>query len=261
MNLSITIITICYNNPEDVQLTCASVDAQILKPLEHIIINGSTKDDIKEWEQSTAQPAYRRFIHERDKGISDAFNKGILQSKGDLIVLLNSADEFENPNVLEIVTTEFDKDPELKWLHGKYKFNRGGIWVTLGKTYEKTLLYRGMRAICHQTMFVKKELYDQYGLYDTDLKLAMDFDFLVRIRKEKFVFLEEMMVKFAPGGTSAINVNKGLNENTLIIDKHLGYSFKHRLWRTRIMILSALLSSEFGKILYKLKVKMKLENM
>lgn len=261
MNLRITVVTICFNNPEDVKNTCASVDAQMLKPYEHIIVNGSTTGDIADWHTSVAQPAYRTFVHERDKGISDAFNKGILQAKGDIIVLLNSADEFENANVLGIVTEQFAKDPDLKWLHGKYKFNRGGIWVELGKSYDKALLYRGMRAICHQTMFVKKELYDKYGLYDVELKLAMDFDFLVRIRDEKFIFLQEVMVRFAPGGTSAIHVRKGLNENTLIIDRHLGYSIKHRIWRTRILILSTLLSSELGKILYKLKVKMKLENM
>lgn len=261
MRPTISVITICFNNPEDLINTCRSVDMQASKPFEHIVVNGSTTNDIAQWHHSVSQPAYRKFIHERDKGISDAFNKGIAQAGGSIIVLLNSADQFATANVLDMATRQFEKDPELKWLHGMYQFERGGIWVELGKTFDPKLLYRGMRAICHQTMFVKKELYDRYGVYDTDLKLAMDFDFLVRIRAEKFVFLKEVMVVFAPGGASASNVSKGLNENTLVIRKHFGFSIKHELWKVRIALLSTVLSSPVGKILYKIKVKMGLENM
>lgn len=257
---SISVITICFNNLEDLKHTCHSVDMQALLPFEHIIVNGSTKSDIEEWSKETVQPAYRKFIHERDKGISDAFNKGILASRASIIVLLNSADTFANDSVLTLVTDTFKAHPEISWLHGKYRFQRGGIWITLGKPHDPELIYRGMRAICHQTMFVKRELYEQYGLYDISLKLAMDFDFLVRIRNEKFLFLNEIMVVFAPGGTSAINVRKGLDENTRSIEKHLGFSWKHYLWKARILLLSTLLSSPVGRVLYKIKVWMKLEN-
>lgn len=257
---TISVVTICFNNLEDLKCTCASVDMQEDLPFEHIIVNGSTTSDIESWARNTEQPSYRKFIHERDKGISDAFNKGILASEGTIIVLLNSADTFADPQVLTLAQRSFQSDPEINWIHAKYRFQRGGIWVTLGKPHNPKLIYRGMRAICHQTMFVKRKLYEQYGLYDVTLKLAMDFDFLIRIRDEKFAFIDAVMVVFAPGGASAINVKKGLSENTQSIKKYIGFSWKHYLWKIRILILSGLLNSAFGKLLYKIKVWLKLEN-
>lgn len=257
---TISVITICFNNPGDLKRTCESVDKQTLSPFEHIIVNGSTSKDIENWAETEEQPGYRKFIHERDKGISDAFNKGILASRGAVIVLLNSADTFADEQVLALATKTFQTHPGIAWLHGKYRFQRGGVWITLGKPHDPALIYRGMRAICHQTMFVRRALYDRYGLYDTDLKLAMDFDFLVRIRKEPFLFLNELMVVFAPGGASAVNVRKGLDENTHSIKKYLGFSWKHYLWKLRILILSTLLNSRLGKLLYRVKVWLKLEN-
>ena len=73
----ISIITICFNNLDDLKATCASVDGQTVHPYEHIIIDGSTKSDIKEFLENNPQPSYRKWLCERDKGISDAFNKGI----------------------------------------------------------------------------------------------------------------------------------------------------------------------------------------
>ena len=59
----ISVITICFNNPEDLIATCQSVDMQVQKPLEHLIINGSTTPDIKKFAENNPQPPYRRWIH------------------------------------------------------------------------------------------------------------------------------------------------------------------------------------------------------
>jgi len=88
---SISIVTICFNNLEDVKRTCESVDAQVHKPFEHWIINGSITT-VAKWLINTPQPDYRKFINERDKGIADAFNKGIANCKGAVIHILNSGD-------------------------------------------------------------------------------------------------------------------------------------------------------------------------
>ena len=75
--MRLIIITICFNNLHDLQKTLASVDNQTRTPDEHWIINGSTSNDIAEWLQQTSQTGYRKTVNERDKGIADAFNKGI----------------------------------------------------------------------------------------------------------------------------------------------------------------------------------------
>src|SRR5688572_4009195 len=129
----ISVITICFNNLEDVITTCQSVDRQSQKPFEHLVINGSTTPDIKNHLENNPQPIYRRWINEKDHGISDAFNKGVLNAKGDIVVMLNSGDAFYSKDVISTVTDEFDKDHALQWLHSKYELHRGNLWIIIGK--------------------------------------------------------------------------------------------------------------------------------
>ena len=257
----ISIITICFNNLEDLIITSQSVDMQKQIPFEHLIINGSTTPDIKNYLENNPQPSYRRWINEKDHGISDAFNKGVVNAKGDIVVMLNSGDAFYSKDVINIVTDEFDKDHTLQWLHSKYELHRGNIWVIIGKSFSKSKMYRGMRSICHQTMFIKKELHDKHGLYDTQLKIAMDYDFLLRIANEKFIFLRIPLVKFAPSGTSNLNYSGSLKEIKTSYKKYYGDSLFVELWQFRLKLLHTLLQTRLGKMLFKLKTRLKLENM
>ena len=199
----LSIITICFNNLEEVLNTCKSVDEQRVTPFEHLIINGSTNDEIKNYFDKVEKAGFRKIFTEKDNGIADAFNKGIQKSTGDIILLLNSGDLLYDKNVIRIVLDKFDADQNLMWLHGKYRYQRSGIWVTLGKSFDPKKLYRGMRSLSHQTMYVRKELYDKYGLYDNSFKIAMDFDFVARIRNEKFHFMNEILAINVPGGISS----------------------------------------------------------
>jgi len=201
--MRISIITICFNNPEELKKTCASVDIQLLKPYEHWIINGSTKPGIKEWLENDSQPAYRKWINENDKGIADAFSKGIEKATGDILYLLNSGDTIYDNTVLQKVNEVFEKDVSLMWCNGKLNTCRGGIWVMVGKPFEKNKLYRGMRSIAHPTMYVRKEVYGRHGLFNPELKMAMDYDFLCRIADEKNVFLDHPLATFDPTGVSS----------------------------------------------------------
>ena len=258
--IQISIITICFNNLEDLIETCKSVDMQEQRSFEHLIINGSNTPDIKNYSDNNPQPLYRRWIHERDHGISDAFNKGVRNAKGDIVVMLNSGDAFYHKDVISTVTNEFAKDASLRWLHGKYELHRGNIWIIIGKPFTKSKMYRGMRSICHQTMFVKKDLHDKYGLYDTQLKIAMDYDFLLRIANEKFTFLRVPLVKFAPAGTSSVNYAGSLKEIKDTYKKYYGGSLLLELWQLRLKFLHSLLQTRFGKLLFNVKTKLKLEN-
>lgn len=260
MEPRITIITICFNNPGDLKETCASVDSQDQKPFEHWIIDGSTKPDIKEWLESTQQPAYRKWINERDKGIADAFNKGILRACGHILYLLNSGDKLYDNTVLERVSEVFEKDSSIMWCHGKLNLHRGGRWVIVGKPFEKEKLYRGMRSVFHPTMYIKKEVYDRRGLYDVNIKMAMDYDLLCRIANEKFAFLDYPLATFDPTGVSSTRYIDAMNESFESYRKYYGPSVKQKLWGLRLRSLHYLLESPMGKWLYKLKVKLGGEN-
>lgn len=253
MNLPISVITICYNNLEDLKRTSLSVDSQEIPPGEHLIIDGSTNIEILEWLTKSPQPPYRRWIHERDKGISDAFNKGILNSKGSIIHLLNSGDLYTDPLVIKIVMDLFENDDSLMWVHGKYVQHRGNIDVISGVPFAKELLWKGMRTVAHPTMFIRKEVYEKHGTYDTNLKIAMDYDMLVRIRNEKNAFISEPIVYFAPGGASNTHFKKGLAEVRKSHLTHMGKSFKQRLWQLRQRILHGFMQSGLGKKWFRLK--------
>ena len=251
----ISIISICYNNLEELKATIKSIDIQSVLPNEHIIIDGSGNNEIRSFLESNSLPSWRKWVSEPDKGISDAFNKGILKSSSQITHLLNAGDTYFDDEVLMKVSAAFDKDVGLQWLHGKYVQFRSGISAISGKPFDRNLLYRGMRQVGHPTMFIKKELYEKHGLYDLNKKIAMDYDFLLRIRNEKFLFLEEVLEKFAPEGVSEKNVNAGLREVEESFQKYIGASMKQKLWFTRIKTLNGLMRTGLGRTLFRLKNK------
>jgi len=257
----ISVITICFNNLSELQKTCQSVDNQSIHPYEHIIIDGSTNADIKSFFEKNNNPSYRKSIHEKDHGISDAFNKGIQLAKGDIIVLLNASDTYYDETSLSKVIQTFNEYPNINWLHAKYQLFRGGKWVIIGKPFDAGKLYRGMRSICHQTMYIRKKLYEKHGLYDTSLKIGMDYDFLIRIKDEPFFFIDEPIVNYAPAGISSVQYLQALQETSIIFQKKFGNTLLHRLWQVRLKFLYFLLKSPFGQFLYRIKIWLKLENM
>jgi glycosyltransferase involved in cell wall biosynthesis len=260
MRHSISIVTICFNNLDDLKRTCTSVDGQQEKPFEHYIIDGSTQHDIKHWLENTPQPYYRRWINERDKGIADAFNKGVRLSSGSIIYLLNSGDTLYDETVLSRVKDIFRQNEGLMWCHGKLKLMRGGEWVIVGKPFEKEKLYRGMRSVFHPTMHIKREVYERRGVYDVNVKIAMDYDFLCRLADEPFAFVDYPLAVFDPTGVSSSKYLEGVRESFRCYQKYFGFSFKQKVWYVRLAFLHKLLQSGLGKWLYRLKVKMGGEN-
>ncbi|MEI9947349.1 MAG: glycosyltransferase [Chitinophagaceae bacterium] len=247
MKPTLSIVTICFNNLQELEDTCRSIDGQTVLPDEHLIIDGSTNEEIVNWLLQNQQPVYRCWIHERDKGISDAFNKGIANAKNELIHLLHAGDRYASKNSIETVINVFDNDPKLMWIHSQYIQHRGNIDVVSGMPLEKDKLWKGMRTVAHPTMVIKKEVYSNYGNYNTNYKIAMDYDMLVRMRNEKFIFISSPLVYFAPGGISHVHFKKGLKEVKQIYQKNIGYSFKQNLWQIRQRVLQKFMETGLGK--------------
>ncbi len=257
MEPSLSVITICFNNLPELVATCASVDAQEQHPDEHLIVDGSTDERIVNWLSSNPQPVYRRWIHERDHGISDAFNKGITHSRGEITHLLNSGDRYYAPGAIAMVIQAFSTDAQLQWVHGLYVQHRGGVDVISGTRFDAAQLWKGMRTVAHPTMFIRRDCYEKHGLYNTDLKVAMDYDLLLRIRNEKFAFIRSPMVYFAPGGASHIQFEKGLSEVRNSYRQHVGRSWKQTLWQTRQRLLHGLMETGVGRRLFAFKNRKK----
>jgi len=260
MRPSISVITICFNNLADLQRTCTSVDAQTEHPEEHWIVNGSGTPDIADWLSAAPQPHYRKWISEHDKGISDAFNKGIALSSGDLIQLLNSGDVYAVPDVLAAVSQAFTAHPGAQWLSGKLQIKRAGHWVETGKPFRKSKLYRGMRSVSHPTWFVRREAYERAGQYRLEEKIAMDYDMMCRIAGEPYIFLDKPLVRFDDTGISTTQYLESLTQSTRVYESHFGYSLRARAWQFRLRLLHRMLQTKAGKWLFAVKRKMGLEN-
>jgi len=257
---TISIITICFNNLSDLQKTCTGVDCQILPPSEHWIINGSTTHDIKDWLESSPQPSYRKWLNERDKGISDAFNKGIERAEGAIIHLLNSGDVYADEYVLSTVTEAFQHNTTVQWVSGKIKIKRAGEWIVVGKPFDKAQLYKGMRSVSHPTWFLRKEVYKRVGDFNLKYSIAMDYDLMCRIKDEPYCFINKMLVVFDDTGISSNNYVKSLQQNIAVYESYFGYSLNCRLWQLRLKFLHYLLQTGLGRFLFNLKKKVKLEN-
>lgn len=250
---TISIVTICFNNLRELIETCGSVETQTRPPDEHIIVDGSSTKDIINWLTNNEQPPYRKWIHERDNGISDAFNKGIRNCNSAIIHILNSGDKYYTFTALEIVRNTFEYDPALSWTHSKYVQHRGSVDVVSGARFEKDKLWRGMRTVAHPTMFIKKEVYNKHGLYNEEFKIAMDYDMLVRIRDERFAFITQPLVYFAPGGASNLQFEKGLQEVKKSYHTHIGRSTRLILWQFRQRMLHYFMQTTAGKMWFSAK--------
>lgn len=247
MKPTLSVITICFNNLRELTGTCLSVDEQTVLPDEHIIIDGSTNEEILNWLLQNPQPAYRRWIHEPDRGISDAFNKGLSHAKYKVTHLLNSGDRYASKTAIETVLRFFEEEEKLMWTHSRYIQHRGRIDVISGAPFEKSKLWKGMRTVAHPTMFVKKEVYEKCGFYNTGYKIAMDYDMLVRMRDEPFKFIPTVLVYFAPGGASNIHFEKGLKEVKHIYQTHIGTGYRLMAWQMRQRLLDRFMQTEAGR--------------
>jgi glycosyltransferase involved in cell wall biosynthesis len=257
---SLTVVTICFNNLADLQKSCDSVDRQSMHPFEHWIINGSSGPEIAEWLQTTPQPAYRKWLNERDHGIADAFNKGIAHANGEVIHLLNSGDCYADNDVIETVMASFEKRPEIAWLSGNIEMTRGGMKVVVGKPFEKLKLYRGMRSVSHPTWFLKKKVYEDTGLYRQEYKIAMDYEMMCRIADVPYLYIDKTLIRFDDTGVSSLNYLQSLKENKKAYESHFGSSLLLHIWQIRLKTLHYLLQTPFGKWLFGLKKKMGGEN-
>ena len=251
----ITIVTICFNDVEGLIKSCASVDMQITKPYQHIIINGSTSKDVEEWYNKTAHSSFRSIINERDRGISDAFNKGIQMIDDGVVHLLNSGDVYASDQVLTLVHDTFQNHSAIQWISGKITLKRAGIWVNIGKPFDPEQLYKGMRSVSHPTWFVRKEVYNRVGLFSEQYKIAMDYDLMCRIKDEPYLFLDQVITKFDDTGVSTVQYLKSLQQNVEVYESHFGYSIICRLWQFRQKLFYYFLETAIGKFVFKIKSK------
>ena len=207
--MKFSIITPTNNSGNTIIRNAESIIKQMYKEFEHIIIDNLSEDNtvqlIKNIYEKEGLSSRLRVISEKDFGISDAFNKGIKASTGDIIAILNSDDSYYDENVFSRIINVLQVDEKL-FAHGNIYF----VDPRFGSNIRHPLPTKIMRSYQynHQTMFIKKELYNSVGLYNTDFLQSMDYEFYCRIannydpEKISVYISEKPLVKMFAGGIS-----------------------------------------------------------
>lgn len=203
-NVLVSVITVCYNSEETIARTVESMLQQTYDHYEYIIIDGASTDNTLEILKSY-EPRFggkMKIISEPDSGIYDAMNKGIRNASGALIGLVNS-DDFYEKNALEIMVREYNK------LHKKYVILYGFQRNLSGENEISVVLYHHQylrqQMITHPTCFVSRQVYRDFGMFDTSYKSSADYEFMLRLLYGKRVFFQpvyEIISNFQIGGMS-----------------------------------------------------------
>lgn len=207
--MKVSIITVTYNRGKTLADTMQSVLAQTYANIEYIVIDGGSTDNTLQVIEQYKPLFGERLIYvsEPDNGIYDAMNKGIKLSSGDVIGILNSDDFFTSNNVIETLVSSFDNDIEA--IYGDIHFvNPNNLNKTTryysGKLFRPWLVKYGCMPP-HPSFYVRKSIYERLGNYNTNYKIASDFELIARlcyIHNIKTRYISVDMVTMRMGGIS-----------------------------------------------------------
>ena len=184
--MTLSIITINFNNKEGLKKTIRSVVNQIYDNFEYIVIDGASTDgSVNVIEENKDKITY--YVSEPDKGIYDAMNKGIKQAKGEYCLFLNSGDCFINDNTLADIFNGRTYTKDLLIGRQKYVDSNGKITKSpYLRTTEMDMSFFISSTLPHQATFIKKELLLQCGMYNTNYRIVSDWIFWIEaIVKQK----------------------------------------------------------------------------
>ena len=196
MNISVIIAT--YNRKETLKRAIQSVLIQSYTPYEIIVIDDGSDDGTKEWLKDNYPNV--KYIYQMNSGVSSARNKGIKSARGDWIALLDSDDEWL-PSKLKDQANEIELNPAAKFLHTNEIWIRNGVRVNQMKKHKK---YGGyifekcldMCRISPSSVLIKKDIFDEIGMFDETLKVCEDYDLWLRFASKYPVhFLNQPLIK------------------------------------------------------------------
>jgi glycosyltransferase len=217
--MTISIITISYNAEATIKKTLSSVASQSFDRIEHIIIDGGSKDKTLDICKSFSHVS--KLISEPDKGVYDAFNKGLKLATGDVIGFLNADDTLYNDNSVQEIVNAFTQN-ETDIVYGNLDYineNRKVIRNWISRPYEKGLVKKAWMP-AHPTFYCKKDVYNRLGGYDDTFKIGGDFELCLRfleVNKVPSYYLDKKLVKMLVGGIS----NSGISSKWTIYKEEL----------------------------------------
>ncbi len=181
--IKLSVVTVCWNDLPNVQRTLQSLERQTaLSGWEHVLVDGASSDGTVDWYRSTAFPFPHSVVSEPDNGIFDAMNKSLNIVKGDYVVFMNAGDRYADDEAIGRVLQRIERAP-------LWGYSRAGVVDIDGRKvrprvgripYSRVAHLLGRATICHQAVFMRIDLLQDLGGFDTDMGTAGDYHLLIR---------------------------------------------------------------------------------
>jgi glycosyltransferase involved in cell wall biosynthesis len=219
----VSIITVSFYSSRTISDTIQSVLSQSYPNIEYIIIDGSSADGTTDIIKSFGKKI-SKYISEPDNGIYDAINKGIRLASGDIVGILNSDDFFYNKDVIQRVVNAFQEDNNLEAIFGDVVFvdpvrtSKIARYYSSEKFNPNKFKFGYMPA--HPSFYVRRDLFEKFGYYKTDYKIAADFELLLRfllINQIRYKYLQMPLVTMRRGGASNRSLLSNITLNREIL--------------------------------------------
>jgi glycosyltransferase involved in cell wall biosynthesis len=202
---TISIITIVYNNATAIRTAVESVLSQDYPHVEYVVIDGASTDGTLQILQEYAHKI-DVLVSEPDKGIYNALNKGISKSTGDIVGILHADDVFNDNHVLSDVAAAFTED-HIQGCYGNLEYISADARVVRywdSGEYRQGIFNRGWMPP-HPTLFLAREVFEKYGLYNERMKIAADYEFMLwtlHVNKIPIVYIPKVITRMKVGGAS-----------------------------------------------------------
>ena len=219
--MKLSIITINWNNNKGLEETIRSVVSQTYEDFEYVIVDGGSTDGSVDTIKRYAETRPINWLSEPDKGIYNAMNKGIVKASGEYLHFLNSGDILFDNNVVAGMVSEIEKNNHPDILIGRmYKrMPDGSIYINpISDNYSFLRFYTS--SLDHPSSYIKKVLFDKYGLYDESLKIVSDWKWFMQVvamNGIKPVIVDTNVSIFDMTGISETNLTLRDRERRLIM--------------------------------------------
>lgn len=214
--MKISIVTAVFNRVQTIGQALETVSQQTYGAIDHVIQDGgSTDGTLGILEEKSS--AYTRIQSAPDAGIYDAINKGIARAEGEVIGLMHSDDFFADDQVIADVAELFE-DPDVDGVYGDLQYVAAEDTTRVIRhwrsgPYDPSKLRHGWMPP-HPTVYLRRKVFEEFGLYDTSYRIAADYDAMLRYMGKggiRMAYLPRVMVKMRVGGES----NRSLKHITL----------------------------------------------
>ena len=247
--MRVSIITVTYNAEATIGRTLESVARQTHPDIEHLIIDGASKDRTVE---IARQYPHATVVSEPDKGLYDAMNKGILRATGDYLCFLNAGDALHGKDTIAHVAREAEQgkgmeDAGIAVIYGDTHIvdDEGHFLRNRRLTPPEHLTWRSFKEgmlVCHQAFYINRQIVQPY---DLTYKFSADFDWCICCMKEgekrgmRNLYIKEPLADYLSEGMTTANHKASLQERFRIMARHYGLAttITQHIWFTlRVLV-------------------------